>query len=200
MESPIRALRRFLTVLALTFGFATPLSAASLVDINGIAGSQITLTVAPGFNPRFPGPDVGQDILGVLAGSYIGTDVLTGVYPNPNQPFAAFFPGSVLYDNFYYQISATSPTHFDFGGTIFTTATNGLYYHLYGNGGAYKLQSLTLTQGRTVLGALQTVTPTFVEYDPVNGAVPEPATWALMILGFGAAGAMLRRRRFAFVN
>lgn len=26
-------------------------------------------------------------------------------------------------------------------------------------------------------------------------AVPEPASWALMILGFGAAGAMLRRRR-----
>lgn len=30
-----------------------------------------------------------------------------------------------------------------------------------------------------------------------GGAVPEPAAWALMILGFGAAGAMLRRRREA---
>lgn len=27
------------------------------------------------------------------------------------------------------------------------------------------------------------------------GAVPEPQTWALLILGFGAAGAMLRRRQ-----
>ena len=26
-------------------------------------------------------------------------------------------------------------------------------------------------------------------------AIPEPATWAMMILGFGAAGAVLRRRR-----
>lgn len=29
---------------------------------------------------------------------------------------------------------------------------------------------------------------------PSPGGVPEPATWALMILGFGGAGAMLRRR------
>ena len=30
---------------------------------------------------------------------------------------------------------------------------------------------------------------------PQGGAVPEPASWALMITGFGAAGAMLRHRR-----
>ena len=28
-----------------------------------------------------------------------------------------------------------------------------------------------------------------------GGAVPEPASWGLMILGFGAAGSMIRRRR-----
>jgi hypothetical protein len=33
--------------------------------------------------------------------------------------------------------------------------------------------------------------------DLVQTGVPEPGTWALMILGFGAAGAMLRRRRLA---
>lgn len=29
----------------------------------------------------------------------------------------------------------------------------------------------------------------------INGAVPEPATWAMMLLGFGAMGVSLRRRR-----
>ena len=31
----------------------------------------------------------------------------------------------------------------------------------------------------------------------IAGEVPEPASWALMIGGFGMAGAMLRRRRLA---
>lgn len=35
------------------------------------------------------------------------------------------------------------------------------------------------------------------EFDGLAGAVPEPATWTMMIMGFGAAGAMLRSRRRA---
>ena len=34
-------------------------------------------------------------------------------------------------------------------------------------------------------------------YELSTSAIPEPATWALMIAGFGLAGAGLRRRRFA---
>ena len=32
----------------------------------------------------------------------------------------------------------------------------------------------------------------------IGGAVPEPATWAFMIMGFGGVGAVMRRRRMAF--
>ena len=35
------------------------------------------------------------------------------------------------------------------------------------------------------------------EFDTLRGGVPEPASWGLMILGFGAAGSMLRRRKAA---
>lgn len=32
---------------------------------------------------------------------------------------------------------------------------------------------------------------------PTTGVVPEPGAWALMILGFGATGSMMRRKRIA---
>jgi hypothetical protein len=32
------------------------------------------------------------------------------------------------------------------------------------------------------------------------GAVPEPATWAIMLVGLGLAGAALRRRRAAAIG
>ena len=34
-----------------------------------------------------------------------------------------------------------------------------------------------------------------IEFQSVSAAVPEPESWALMLLGFGAAGAALRQRR-----
>ena len=38
---------------------------------------------------------------------------------------------------------------------------------------------------------------TFASQDivPVNGAVPEPATWAMMLLGFGGIGISMRIRK-----
>lgn len=39
-----------------------------------------------------------------------------------------------------------------------------------------------------------------VRFNSATGAVPEPATWAMMIAGFGIAGAAMRRRNAAAVR
>lgn len=58
----------------------------------------------------------------------------------------------------------------------------------------------TLIEGSMVFAAFnqggEVHTPGFGDFR--FNAVPEPATWVMMILGFGAAGAMIRRRRAAF--
>ncbi len=49
------------------------------------------------------------------------------------------------------------------------------------------------TQG--VAGGLINVGQPPVVVPPATGVIPEPATWAMMIAGFGLVGGMLRRRR-----
>ena len=66
------------------------------------------------------------------------------------------------------------------------------------NGFAGFVSSQAITRVRVTPS---TVAQDFVAFDdftfvstPVSAA-PEPASWSMMILGFGAAGAILRRRR-----
>jgi len=71
----------------------------------------------------------------------------------------------------------------------------------------YTVNELSLTVGAGSSVELGNVilqghnTPAGVDYsiywDNLSAAVPEPATWALMILGFGLTGAAMRRRRLA---
>lgn len=61
-------------------------------------------------------------------------------------------------------------------------ATNGFYYGLFPSGTPGALDPANDRDVAKVIAG------------PVAAAVPEPATWAMMILGFGAVGAILRRR------
>ena len=73
-------------------------------------------------------------------------------------------------------------------GCIFGAVTEGLFVggetttNFHGGSDPFQLRVNELNLAAT--GAVN-----------VGGAVPEPATWALMIGGFGLAGAALRRRR-----
>ncbi len=73
------------------------------------------------------------------------------------------------------------------GGTLFsTTGDQSLAYRVNFNFGGAIAKSVTL----------QSIGQNAYESDGwAVSAVPEPATWAMMIAGFGLAGAAIRRRR-----
>jgi hypothetical protein len=79
----------------------------------------------------------------------------------------------------------------DNNGLLFAGVTNP-FYNLYANEGGGSL-GISYTGGdvynkdNSIIGTLTVV--------PVGGVIPEPATWAVMMLGFGGMGAMLRSRR-----
>jgi hypothetical protein len=79
----------------------------------------------------------------------------------------------------------------------FTSSTAGLFnsaaFSSNGFGGTFLVTGNTLTFSEPAVTSAGTRT-SVITFAGATGAVPEPATWAMMLLGFGAMGATLRRR------
>jgi len=78
-------------------------------------------------------------------------------------------------------------TGLDFGGSAITFGFELAHFGVLVNGGP----STGLVRSKMAIDNLKITLNT----QDRTGAVPEPATWALMIAGFGLAGAALRRSR-----
>lgn len=70
------------------------------------------------------------------------------------------------------------------GGTPAGNGDRSVGYRVYYDFGGAQVSSITFESSQNAF-----------EFDGLAGVVPEPGTWALMIMGFGGAGAMLRSRR-----
>ena len=86
-------------------------------------------------------------------------------------------------DNFYY---TSGPFFVDGQGISFTTASGVAANLFITNSTSYRVN----TQGAGLLTG-----PVIASSSAIAAAAPEPAIWGMMILGFGLAGAALRRRR-----
>ena len=82
------------------------------------------------------------------------------------------------------------------GGLLGSTSAN-----LAGDGNLYDQHRFFGWTGDTGVGSFRITGPSSFQIDHIQfgqttlQAVPEPATWAMMIVGFGAVGYSLRRRR-----
>ena len=132
------------------------------------AADQTSLSFA-GYNP--PSITTLSNIMVQLNG--MGANLLSGNYvytPAANQPYA-FNPSGVL----------------QFGGFVVGSYDTFTTTFASNAGSSYTL-SYNLSSGGNTNGLRVTTAA-------VAGAVPEPATWALMILGMGAVGFAMRRRK-----
>ena len=117
--------------------------------------------------------------------SGLANETISAVTPNPNFSGAAYSPdGSFIYNNLYH----ASGMAFDIDGLLLATAQNpGGYWNLWGTSpGNYSLWESVGSYNYPIeeSGNLSMT------------AVPEPSTWAMMLLGFaglGIAGYRVRR-------
>jgi len=118
----------------------------------------------------------GYDILSIT-GNVNTVGSIDGLVPNPNQPNPNNNFG-FLYDNVRFPVEP----YLDSNGVLFSTNGGSSLWNLWGNSpGNYELYSYS--PGVNVVGPLSVT------------AVPEPATWAMMILGFLGVGFVAYRRK-----
>lgn len=98
-----------------------------------------------------------------------------------------------------FSFSAVLPASFLSTDTLLPGAV-AAPHHGYASSAASGTGSFTFThQAFVFTGASKTATATFGIDHVTFAAVPEPATWAMMLIGFGAIGAVSRRHRGAVV-
>ena len=128
------------------------------------------------------------DPFGPLAISTGGTGQVNSFFGSPTTNFAD--RGTVTFgpDMQYSSFSTPTPIRFSNGDNLIgLSATSGGDTFF---GFAFTTNSVLNSIGfATAPGATVTATTA------ITAAVPEPATWAMMLIGFGAMGVSMRRRR-----
>ena len=174
--------------------FATPAAAQELVTNGGFETGNFngfTQTGNTGYTTVTPAP------LFVASGAYGATFGPVGSTGGITQTLSTNAGQSYLISFDLQNLFGGTPNFYEvlFGGVSLFTATNSAAF-------GYTNFSTTAT----ALGVSTDLAfnfrhdPTFFALDnvsvtAVNGAVPEPATWAMMLIGFGAMGVSMRRRR-----
>lgn len=131
-----------------------------------------------------------------LAGNAYGSDYLRW----ESAFLTVSFPDPVIAVGFDFMDLTGRPTTFTFDiGGVSSSFVSGATSKFFGLTTDTPFSSFTikalLNNRDEPFGLYPTLDTLAYGYAPRGGAVPEPATWAMMLLGFGGMGAMLRRRR-----
>ena len=172
-------------------GGTGPFLTLSSAGLNG--GSVATLTGGTVYANDRPFADIPAG--GVFGGTFLAAGPTPGAlatlnFTNPTN-YLSFLWGS---PDTYNLLTVTT----NMGVQTFTTSSLGFAVS-NGNQSFSQYVQFAASAGETITSVAFTNNPSINAFETANfsvgSAVPEPATWAMMLVGFGAVGYAMRRRK-----
>ena len=205
-------MRKFLMALAAGTALACAPTAANAIQFQGTATGCFGSGCTPGAYvvPPFPGSSVtdaglvytnGQFNQNTDANGFLG---LGGTTDNLGAFSLSSIPGHDYNgDVFNLLVTFTLPTATSPGTSLYSTLLQGIVTPGLNNGSVFidfdnSLRSFTSAAGDFTFQVNDVSVSSNSAIQILSGqiqAVPEPATWAMMLLGFGGIGMSMRRRR-----
>ena len=192
--------------------FSQPADAALIGTLGGGTGTFYSISAAGIDNGAFAGLNGGSVYStdqgfahppggGLFGGHYLAAGTQAG------QPAILTFNGAINYFSFLWGSPDTTNTLevVTFTAAIYDFTLNSLNFTVTNGSVDFSqyVQFFANAPGETIVSALFSNDEAQNSFEVANfsgvlprgGAVPEPASWAMMLLGFGGLGAVLRRRR-----
>jgi hypothetical protein len=161
----------------------TNLATATALDFLSNAGGTATPGVA-GIIPNY----------GTGTGTFAAFSCMTGTCGSI-QDISNFRVGAQAISNFFVLSGGNNPSPISFDlSSIDNIGTLGANILAFTASGTLRYAGFDATPGSFVFTTQGNTTTSF-SATATAGAVPEPATWAMMILGMGAVGFAMRRRK-----
>ena len=168
------------------------ITAAAALAVLGVAGSASATTYFFDFQNTDPSDAYGPvEVSGTFTASSSLPSAISAITGTVSDAPAPLVDGAITglssyagADNTLYSVGVNTNNQVSFGGVSFSVGGEG--YNLYTYGG----RTWLLASSIDPVGYPQNGTPgTF------SVTVPEPSTWAMMLVGFGGLGVAMRSRR-----
>lgn len=189
-----------------------------VAGLSGPASAAVTVTFVPGATVIPTGFNVFQNFDALPAGISLGTNAIvyganSAAAARPAFGSTGNFAGVGTGGSAAFSFAPTSAFGFTLGsldtfnsitfqfqdGTTQTLTGGQVVNGAMANGDQVASQTngfvYYTTTGPAIVGATFASSSVAFEFDNLSAAVPEPLTWAMMLLGFGAIGGALRGRK-----